>query len=82
MIYYMYMNKLKRFLGIAAIIILLGMYVATLVFVIIGNMTLFKGFLAADVVIPVTLWVIRIFVKIGRPDNSEFEEATKNADKK
>jgi hypothetical protein len=54
------------------------MYVATLVFVIIGNMTLFRAFLAADVVIPVVLWVLRIFINIGKPDNSEFDEAVKN----
>lgn len=69
---------IKRILGIIAIILLAGMYVATLVFVIIGNMTLFKAFLAADVVIPVVLWVLRIFINIGKPDNSEFDEAVKN----
>lgn len=69
---------IKRILGIIAIILLAGMYVATLVFVIIGNMTLFRAFLAADVVIPVVLWVLRIFINIGKPDNSEFDEAVKN----
>lgn len=71
------MNKVKRVFIIIAIILLVAMYAATLVFAIIGDMTLFKAFLACDVVIPVVLWVIRIFVRIAKPDNSEFEEMTK-----
>ncbi len=77
------MQKLKQILGIAAIALLVFMYVLTLVFAIIDNphtMTLFKASVAATVVIPVVLWVIRIFVKIAKPDNSEFDEATKNKD--
>ncbi len=77
------MQKLKQILGIAAITLLVFMYVLTLVFAIIDNphtMTLFKASVAATVVIPVVLWVIRIFVKIAKPDNSEFDEATKNKD--
>ena len=76
------MQKLKQILGIAAIALLVFMYVLTLVFAIIDNphtMTLFKASVAATVVIPVVLWVIRIFVKIAKPDNSEFDEATKNS---
>lgn len=77
------MQKLKQILGIAAITLLVFMYVLTLVFAIIDNphtMTLFKASVAATVVIPVVLWVIRIFVKIAKPDNSEFDEATKKKD--
>lgn len=77
------MHKLKQILGIAAIALLVFMYVLTLVFAIIDNphtMTLFKASVAATVVIPVVLWVIRIFVKIAKPDNSEFDEATKKKD--
>lgn len=77
------MQKLKQILGIAAIALLIFMYVLTLVFAIIDNphtMTLFKASVAATVVIPVVLWVIRIFVKIAKPDNSEFDEATKKKD--
>ncbi len=77
------MQKLKQILGIAAIALLVFMYVLTLVFAIIDNphtMTLFKASVAATVVIPVVLWVIRIFVKIARPDNSEFDEANKKKD--
>lgn len=77
------MQKLKQILGIAAIALLVFMYVLTLVLAIIDNphtMTLFKASVAATVVIPVVLWVIRIFVKIAKPDNSEFDEATKKKD--
>lgn len=77
------MQKLKQILGIAAIALLVFMYVLTLVFAIIDNphtMTLFKASVATTVVIPVVLWVIRIFVKIAKPDNSEFDEATKKKD--
>jgi len=77
------MQKLKQILGIAAIALLVFMYVLALVFAIIDNphtMTLFKASVAATVVIPVVLWVIRIFVKIAKPDNSEFDEATKKKD--
>ena len=77
------MQKLKQILGIAAIALLVFMYVLTLVFAIIDNphtMTLFKASVAATVVIPVVLWVICIFVKIAKPDNSEFDEATKKKD--
>ena len=69
---------IKKVFGIIGLILLVGMYAATLIFVIAGNMTLFKAFLAADVVIPVVLWVLRIFINIGKPDNSEFDEAVKN----
>ena len=72
---------IKKVFGIIGIILLVGMYAATLIFVIAGNLTLFKAFLAADVVIPVMLWVIRIFVKIAKPDNSEFDDTVKSNSK-
>ena len=69
---------MKRFIAIALVAVLVGMYAATLVFAAIGNMTLFKAFLACDVIIPVMIWIIRIFIKIGRPDNSEFDARVKD----
>lgn len=78
MLFFQNRFEMKRILALIGIIVLVGMYVATLVFVAVGNMTLFKAFLAADVVIPVVLWVIRIFINIGKPDNSEFDEAVKD----
>ncbi|MDD6551640.1 MAG: hypothetical protein PUF16_07645 [Lachnospiraceae bacterium] len=79
------MQKLKQIFGMIAIVLLVFMYVLTLVFAAIDDphtMTLFKASVAATVVIPVVLWVIRIFVKIAKPDNSEFDEATKNNSEK
>lgn len=78
------MKKLKQIFGIVAIALLVFMYVLTLVFAIIDDphtMTLFKASVAATVIIPVFLWVIRIFIKIAKPDNSEFDEASKNSKK-
>ena len=78
------MQKLKQIFGIASIALLVFMYVLTLVFAVIDNphtMTLFKASVAATVIIPVFLWVIRIFLKIAKPDNSEFDDATKNSKK-
>lgn len=85
MIYYMHMKKLKQISGIIAIVILVAMYASTLVFALIDDphsFTLFRASIAATVVIPVVLWVIRIFVKIAKPDNSEFDEMTGHTDKK
>lgn len=76
------MQKLKQIFGIVAIALLVFMYVLTIVFALIDDphsMTLFKASVVATVIIPVFLWVIRIFLKIAKPDNSEFDEATKNS---
>ena len=76
------MQKLKQIFGIVAIVLLVFMYVLTIVFALIDDphsMTLFKASVVATVIIPVFLWVIRIFLKIAKPDNSEFDEATKNS---
>lgn len=76
------MQKLKQIFGIVAIVLLVFMYVLTIVFALIDDphsMTMFKASVVATVIIPVFLWVIRIFLKIAKPDNSEFDEATKNS---
>lgn len=78
------MKKLKQILGIIAIVVLVAMYALTLIFAIIDNpktFTMFRASVACTVVIPVVLWIIRIFVKIAKPDNSEFDDAVKK-DKK
>ena len=78
------MQKLKQIFGIVAIVLLVFMYGLTIVFALTDDphsMTLFKASVVATVIIPVFLWVIRIFLKIAKPDNSEFDEATKNSKK-
>lgn len=76
------MKKAKRIFGIAAIILLVLMYVMTLVFALIDDpktFTMFRASVAATIVIPVVIWIIRIFVKIARPDNSEFDKANRSS---
>lgn len=58
--------KLKRFFAIAGIILLVGMYVATLIFSIIqGEMAagLFRASLICTIVIPVFIYIYTILFK-------------------
>ena len=58
--------KLKRFFAIAGIILLVGMYVATLIFSIIqGEMAagLFRASLICTIVIPVFIYIYKMILK-------------------
>lgn len=58
--------KLKRFFAIAGIILLVGMYVATLIFYIIqGEMAagLFRASLICTIVIPVFIYIYTMLFK-------------------
>lgn len=60
----------KRILAIAGIILLLGMYVASLVLAIIHSpaaLNFLKLSLGATLVVPVILYVILMFLKLSTP---------------
>lgn len=67
------MEKLKRFFALLLIILLLAMYLSTLIFAIIDNpatMNLLKTSIAATIIIPVFLWVIKMFDGINKRNSS------------
>lgn len=64
-------SKLKRGLAIALVVLLVGLYISTLVFAIIGSglfMTLFTVSLAATVAVPIIihLFLMLLNVRNGR----------------
>jgi len=67
------MEKIKRFFALLLIIVLLAMYISTLVFAIIDDpatMSLLKASIAATIIIPVFLWVIKMFAGINKRNSS------------
>lgn len=61
------MRKLKQILAIAAIVIIIGLYITTLVLAILGNSvshSLFLASLYATVVVPVMLYIFLWLYKL------------------
>lgn len=75
------MKKIRQIAALIGIILLVAMYIVTLFAAIFDNphtFTILKASIACTIIIPVVLWVMKIFLGIAKPDNSEFEEAVKN----
>ena len=76
------MKTLKRIFAIIGIILLLGLYVAVFITAIFDDpntFTYFKIALGATIIVPVGLWVIGIFLRISKSDQSD-NKNTKNGD--
>ena len=66
------MKKARQILALCGILFLVALYVCTLIFALIDDphtFTLLRGAIGATIIIPVMLWVIGIFLKIGKPEN-------------
>lgn len=73
------MKKPKQILAIIGVVILVGLYVLTIVAALLDNPQTFKllgASIGATVIIPVIIWVVGIFVKMGKSDDmgSDSEE--------
>lgn len=63
------MKKTRQILAIIGIVLLVLLYAATLFFALTENpnsMRMFAASMVATVVIPVFIWVINMFMKMGR----------------
>lgn len=61
------MKKVKQILAIIGVIILAGLYLATLIFAIIGSddtMALFKAAVYATIVLPVLIWAYTMIYRL------------------
>ena len=68
------MKKVKQVLAILLILILIGLYVSTLVFAIIGSeraMVWLKISIYATIVLPVLLWAYGFIYKMIKDDNEK-----------
>ena len=68
------MKKIKQVLAILLILILIGLYVSTLVFAIIGSeraMVWLKISIYATIVLPVLLWAYGFIYKMIKDDNEK-----------
>lgn len=67
-------KKIKQILAILAIVLLAGMYIASLVLAVIGSdwsTKMLQLSLVMTVLVPVILYVIMMFYKLNHHDNSE-----------
>ena len=68
------MKKVKQVLAILLILIMIGLYVSTLVFAIIGSeraMVWLKISIYATIVLPVLLWAYGFIYKMIKDDNEK-----------
>ena len=66
------MKKIKQFLAIIGIVLLVGMYAMTIVFALLDDPKTFHMLgtsIAATVFIPVIIWVVGIFIKLDKKDD-------------
>ena len=75
------MKKTKTILAIAGVIALVSLYVVTFIFAIIDDPRTFRLLgtaLGATFVIPITIWVIGIFVRLSSPADSPIDNTENN----
>lgn len=71
------MKKVKQILAISGVILLLGLYAATVVLAFLGNentLNLLKAAIYATVVVPVLLWAYSFIYKLLKNRNSDNEK--------
>ncbi len=74
------MKKVKRFLALIGVIVLIGLYVTTLVLALIGNdqaLNLLRASIYATVVLPVLLWAYSFIYKLLKEHYSDRKDSTK-----
>ena len=70
-------NKIKRILAIAGVVLLAGLYLATLIFALIDSpwaFDIFKVCIGFTVVIPVLLYVYFLFYRTQNHKNEEKQD--------
>lgn len=70
------MKKMKRILALAVVILLAALYLATLIFALIGSdwaFGMFKACLALTIVLPVLLYGYFLIYRILKNDNDKKE---------
>lgn len=68
------MKKTKRILAWIGIILLVGMYIATLILAILDNsatMSMFKAATGCTILVPVLIYAYTLVYRILKPDNKE-----------
>lgn len=79
------MKKIKQILAILGCILLVGLYVSTLIFALIGSedtMNLFRASVYATVVVPVLIWAYSLIYRLlknhsdGSKKDTDEEKAT------
>jgi len=67
------MKKAQRVLAILCIILLLGLYLSTLIFALMGKdfFPLFMASLFSSFVLPVFLWIYSFIYKLVKKDSSQ-----------
>ncbi len=67
------MKKAQRVLAILGIILLLGLYLSTLIFALMGKdfFPLFMASLFSSFVLPVFLWIYSFIYKLVKKDSSQ-----------
>lgn len=71
------MKKVKQILAILLVIVLVGLYVSTLVFALIGSpdaMNLLKASIYATIVFPVLIWAYTFVYKLLKDRNKRIEQ--------
>lgn len=74
------MKKIKQILAILGCILLVGLYVSTLVFALIGSedtMNLFRASVYATVVVPVLIWAYSFIYRLLK---NHFGDSKKDSD--
>lgn len=72
------MKKIKRILAIAGVVILVGLYVSTLVFALIGSelsTNLLKASVACTILLPIILYGYMLLYKLSKK-NEENKDAS------
>lgn len=68
------MKKMKQVLAVTAVVLLLGLYVCTLIFALMkgpGAGALFRGCLAATILLPVLLYAFILVYRRAKDKNRE-----------
>lgn len=74
------MKKIKQILAICVVILLVGLYIATLIFAVIGSenaMGMFKAALYSTFILPVLLWAYGLVYRLLK--NHGVESAAKDS---
>ncbi|MBQ1748896.1 MAG: hypothetical protein II044_01155 [Lachnospiraceae bacterium] len=74
------MKKVRQIAAILGIILLVGMYVFTLIAAFTDNpetMHILGASIALSIIVPVLIWVLGIFVRIGKDDKEQNNKASK-----
>ncbi len=77
---------MRRVVAMVAVILLISMFIATLVFAVLqfpGSDRLFMGFLGMDILLPVLIWMYLYLLKRAeKTDLEQFEASKKEMEEK